>query len=231
MSSSLPEPKPEFTASLRAVKSRRIDPTYGLPDGPGLCVPLGRASMTVGTWKSRGKTCTVASVQVETRSAFSFVARGADREPAMMRGFQQLAMGHAIRQMANRTDDPRSAVAAAALAYMSEPPITTGNDALDRAVVLRSNQPDTARVLLTASAVASAIAELHARTRRWDWTFYPASTAGVAEMRLECPGTLSDAESMKLMQAPMQAALEHLETEGVLVGEFAKPRELTAPLP
>jgi alkylhydroperoxidase family enzyme len=192
------------------VELNHIDPTYGLPSGPGLRVPLGDRSMVVGTWKSKDKVHTVASVKLETRTGFSFVARGTDREPAMMRGLQQMAMGHAMRHMAEQTDDPRAAAAAATMAYMAEPPITCGDDVLDREVVLRANHPDTARSLFTSSAVASAITALNAKTRQWDWTFYPTSTSGMAEMRLECPGALSDAESLRLVQALLRAALEEM---------------------
>jgi hypothetical protein len=197
------------------VELRGIDPTYGLPSGPGLRVPLGRTSMVVGTWKSQNKACTVASVRVEARTAFSFVARGPDREPAMLRGAQQLAMGHAMRRLANRADDPRAAAAAATLAYMADPPISTGHDMLDRRVVLRANHPDTARTLLGASAVTSAIVELDAKTRLWDWSLH-ATSAGRAEMRLECPGALDDAESLSLVRTLMEAALEELTRAGVL---------------
>ena len=192
------------------VTLRGIDRTYGLTAGPGLRIPLGRWSMVVGTWKSDGHAHTVARVLLQTQSSLSFAARGADREPAMMRGLQQWAVGHAMRQVTARTDDPRAAAAAATFSYLSEPPITTGNDALDRAVVLRTNHPDAARALITSSTVASAIAELNERTRRWDWTLYPTSTAGLAEMKLVCPGRLSDVESLAPVQALMQAALEHL---------------------
>lgn len=198
------------------VTLRGIDPTYGLPGGPGLRVPLGRWSMVVGTWKSDGHARTVAKVVLQTGSEFSFAARGVDREPAVMRGLQQWAVGHAMRQVAARTDDPRAAAAAAPLAYLAELPIMTGNDALDRAVVLRANHPDAARALLTSTTVTSAIGALNQRTRRWDWTLYPTSTAGLAEMRLECPGTLNDVESLAPVQALMQAGLEHLENMRVL---------------
>ena len=198
------------------VELHDIDPTYGMPMGPGLRVPLGRWSMVIGTWKRESKAHTVAKVVAETQSSLSFVARGTDREPAMMRGLQQLAMGQAMRQMAERSDDPRAAAAAATLAYMAEPPITIGNDALDRMVVLRTNQPDAARALLGSSAVATAIAALDQMTRNWDWTFYTTPTAGLGEMRLECPGAMSDAESLKLVQTLLQAALEHLAGAGVL---------------
>lgn len=198
------------------VTLRGIDPTYGLPAGPGLRVPIGCWSMVVGTWKSDGHARTIAKVTLQTTSAFSFAARGLDREPAMMRGVQQLAVGHAMRQVAARTDDPRAAASAATIAYLAERPLTTGNDGLDRAVVLRANHPDAARALLTSSAVASAIAGLNERTRRWDWTLDPTSTDGLAEMRLECPGTLGDVESLAPVKALMQAALEHLASAGVL---------------
>jgi hypothetical protein len=166
--------------------------------------------MVVRTWKSKGNAHTVASVRVETRSTFSFVARGTDREPKMMRGLQQLVVGYSQRHMAGHGDDPRAAAAAATLAYLAEPPIATGNDSLDRAVVLRANQPDTARALFTTSAMASAIAALDAKTRRWDWTFYPTATAGMAEMRLECPGAMTDADTLRVVQALMRAALENM---------------------
>ncbi|HET9327592.1 MAG TPA: hypothetical protein VFQ05_12540 [Candidatus Eisenbacteria bacterium] len=200
------------------VTRRGIDPTDGLPAGPGLRVPLGRWSMVVGTWKSDGHARTVAKVVLQTESGFSFAARGVDREPAVMRGLHPWALGHAMRQVAARTDDPRAAVAAAPFAYLAEPPITLGNDALDRAVVLRANHSDAARALLMSRTVTSAIGALNERTRRWDWTLCPTSTAGLAEMRLECPGTLNDVESLAPMQALMLAALEHLESKRVLAG-------------
>jgi hypothetical protein len=111
--------------------------------------------MVVGTWKNDGRARTIAKALVQTQSSFSFSARGADREPPMMRGIQQLAVGHVMHQIADRADDPRASVAAATLAYLAQPPITTGNDALDRAVLLRANHPDTARALLTSSVVVS----------------------------------------------------------------------------
>ena len=192
------------------VKLRGIDPTFGIPDGPGLRVPLGRWSMVVGTWKSKSDTRTVATVRLETRSSFSFLARGTDREPEMMRGLQQLAAGRSLRDSAEQPDDSRVAMATATFAYLSEAPVATGVSSLDRAIVLRTNQPDTARALFTASALASAIAALNERTPRWDWSLYPAETAGTAEMRLECPGSLKDADTLKAMQALMATALDEM---------------------
>jgi hypothetical protein len=193
-----------------------IDPTLGITTGPGLRVPLGRWSMEVGTWRRKRTSYTVASVRVESRTSLSFVAHGAGREPMVLRGLQQLAMGAAVRQMASRASSPQAAAAAATVAYLAEPPIGFGNEALDRALVLRANHPDAARALFTSSGVASAIAALDARTRRWEWTLYPTETAGMAEMRLECPGTLSDPESLGVMRGLLSAALEELAGAGVI---------------
>ena len=198
------------------VELRGIDPTLGIATGPGLRVPLGRWSMVVGTWKRRSTPHTVATVQVESRTALSFAAHGSDREPMLLRGVQQLAMGAAVRQMAEHASDAPAAAAVATVAYLAESPIVIGHQALDRAVVLRANHPDAARALFTASGVAGAIAALDAKTRRWDWTLYPAESAGMAEMRLEFRGTLSDTESLSIVRALLSAALEELAGAGVI---------------
>ena len=172
--------------------------------------------MVVGTWKRKGTPHTVASVRVEPRTGLSFVAHGSGREPTMLRGLQQLAMGAAVRQMAKRASDARAAAAVATVAYLAESPIVMGHDALDRAVVLRANHPDAARDLFTSPGVSSAIAALDAKTRRWEWTLYPAEGPGMAEMRLELRGTLNDTESLNLVRALLSAALEELAGAGVI---------------
>ena len=198
------------------VEPRGVDPTHGISDGPGLRVPLGRWSMEIARWKRKTRRHTIASVQVQTTSEFSFDARGTGREPAMLRGLQQSSVAFAMHQLAHRNGDPRTAAAATTLAYLAGPPIPIHNEDLDRTVVLRSNQPDAAGALFRASAVTPAIAALNARTTRWDWTFYPTGRAGAAEMQISCPGALEDAESLRLVQAPLRAALEHLADTGVI---------------
>jgi len=198
------------------VKLTGIDPTLGIATGPGLRVPLGRWSMVVGTWKRRSTSHTVATVRVEPRTGLSFAAHGSDREPMPLRGLQQLAMGAAMRQMANRAKDARAAAAVAAVAYLAESPIVTGDPALDRAIVLRANHPDAARALFTSKSVAGAIAALDAKARRWEWTLYPAEGAGVAEMRLEFRGGLSDTDTLNAMRSLLSAALEELAGAGVI---------------
>jgi hypothetical protein len=202
-----------------------LDTMSGIPDGPGLRVPLGRWSMVVTTWTRKGDVRTVASVRVKTLSPFSFVARGSGREPKMMRNLQQFAVAHSLRHMTKHAKDPRVAAAATSLGYLTEPPITTGDDALDRTVVLRADVPDTARALLTAAGMPPAIAELNAKTRRWDWTFYPTSVAGVAEMRLECPGTMKDSDTLRVVQALMKAALEKMDRAGVIESQDSRNLE------
>jgi len=203
------------TTGGTVVKLPGIDPAFGIATGPGLRMPIGRWSMVVGTWKRKGTPHTVASVRVEPRTGLSFAAHGSGREPTLLRGLQQLAMGAAVRQMAKRASDARAAAAAATVAYLAESPIVMGHEALDRAVVLRANHPDAARALFTSSGVASAIAALDARTRRWEWTLYPAEP-GMAEMRLELRGALSDTESLSVVRALLSAALEELAGAGVI---------------
>ncbi len=194
-----------------------LDLTYGLPDGPGLRVPLGRWSMVVATRKSRGDVHTVASAHLRTRSQLSFVARGAGREPKMMRDLQQLTAGYSLRS-AERAGEQR-AQALDMLAYLSKPPIETGNQMLDQTVVLRANEPDLARALFTSSFTASAVAALNAKTQRWDWTFHPAGAPGRAEMRIVCPGTLNDLDTLQAVQALMKAGLEGMARSGILGAE------------
>jgi hypothetical protein len=66
--------------------------------------------------------------------------------------------------------------------------------------------------------VVSAIAALHAKTRLWDWTFYPTTTSGMAEMQLEWSGTLKDADALRVVQTLMKAALADMAGAGVIAG-------------
>jgi hypothetical protein len=208
----------ELASSVGAslVEVRGIDSVYGMPSGPGLRMTLGRWSMDVSSWTRRDGPHTLASVTVKTPSSFSFVARGAGREPAMLRGLQNVAMTIVVRNLENQPSDPRAAALAATMGYIAGPPIATGNDAIDRAMVLRANQPDAARALFTASDMAAPLAALNAKTRNWEWTLYPAAATGTAELKLACPGALSDAESLRVVRDLMGAALEEMARAGVI---------------
>ena len=197
------------------VQPEGLDLTRGIRQGPGMRMPVGRWTLDVDTSKQKGRTETVARVRIERASTFSFVARSSSREPAVLRGLQQGAMAFAMRDLAQRTDDPRAAAAAQALAYLSEAPLRTGDAALDDAVVLRSNQPDTARALLTSPAVTSALMALNGATRHWDWTHYPAEPPGAAEMAIAFRGK-ADEESLRAVRSLLQAALDHLTDRGAL---------------
>jgi hypothetical protein len=190
------------------VASLRLDPTLGVPDGPGLRVPVGRWSMTVGTWKREGRVRTMARVLVETRSSFSFLARGPEREPELLQGLQQFAAKVAVPRIESQAHAAPGVSLAETFAYIAKPPIKTGSDAIDHLVVLNANQPDAARVLFTTPAMVSAISILNAATRRWDWSFYPSESSGQAEMRLELPGGLKDEDLLRAMRTAIEAALE-----------------------
>lgn len=196
------------------VVSLRLDPTLGVPDGPGLRVPVGHWSMTVGAWKREGRVRTMARVLVETRSSFSFVARGPRGEPELPQRLQRFAVKIAVSRIESRAHAARGVSPGEALAYLAEPPLKTGSDAVDRVVVLRANQPDAARILFTAPAMVSAISILNAATRRWDWSFYPSESSGQAEMRLELPGGLKDEDLLRAMRTAMEAALEGMTGAG-----------------
>jgi hypothetical protein len=197
-------------------RSPAIDPTYGMSDGPALRIPVGSWSMSVRVWKEKSRRRTVAQVQLDALSEFSFAARGAAREPLALRGLQQRVAGAAMRGLAERGGDPRAAVVAHTLTYLGEAPIRIGDPALDAAVVLRSNQPDAARALFGSGPVTRAVGALAARTSGWDWTLYPVQRAGSAEMKLECPGALDDGESLREIQQLLRAALEHLAERGAI---------------
>ena len=196
------------------VVSLHLDPTLGIPDGPGLRVPVGRWSMTVGTWKKDGKVRTMARVPVETRSSFSFVAKGPDGESRWLQGLQQVTVKLAVSKIASEADIEHTVLPAETFAYLAEPPMKTGSDAVDGIVVLRANEPDTARTLFVAPAMVSAISILNAATRRWDWTLYPTKTAGQAEMRLELPGGLKDEDLLRAMRTAIETALEEMARVG-----------------
>ncbi len=193
-----------------------LDPTYGIRQGPGLRVPLGRWSMDVATWKKKSRITTVARIRVEDASEFSFAARDARGEPAVLRGLQQSTMRFAMRDVARRQADSRAAIVVHALAYLAEAPIEIGHQRLDRTLVLRSNQPDLARALFTTGAVVSAVQALNAGTPLWSWTYYPAEPAGAAEMLFEWRGGLEDAESLRVVHALLRAALEYLAGRGAI---------------
>ena len=191
-----------------SVVDLRLDPALGIPDGPGLRVPVGRWSMTVGAWKRDGRVRTMARVLVETRSSFSFLARGPEREPELLQGLQRGAVKVAVSRIDSQASAARGVPSAETFAYIAEPPLKTGSDAVDRAVILRANQPDAARTLFTTPAMVSAISTLNAATRRWDWSFYPLESSGQAEMRLELPGGLKDEDLLRAMRTSIGAALE-----------------------
>jgi hypothetical protein len=49
-----------------------------------------------------------------------------------------------------------------------------------------------------------------------EWTLYPAATAGTFELKLACPGSLSDSELLRVVRDLMRAALEEMERAGVV---------------
>jgi len=191
-----------------------IDLTYGIPEEAPLRVPLGPWVMEIGTWVRKSKRRTVARVSVDSSSSFSFAARAARREPEFLRGAQQAAMGFAMRHLAEKNEAARAAGVAERMAYLGEPPVAIGDAALDRAMVLRANQPETARALVTAGPVARAIAALEEQGRSWEWTLYPTGEPGRSEMMFECSGSMREADGLSLVRDLMSGALDHLATIG-----------------
>ena len=200
----------------------KLDPGLGLPEGPALRVPLGVWSMHIATWVRGSKRRTVARATVEARTSFSFAAGDAGNEPALLRGLQQGATAFAMSQLAEKEADSARSASLATLSYLSEAPITTGQATLDRTVVLRANQPDTARGLLTSAPVQAALAAFDEPGRRWNWTLYPVSQAGFAEMRFECSGGPLDEARVSQIRALLAPALEHLATAGVISRESSR---------
>jgi len=109
--------------------------------------------MVVTTRVRMGARRTVARVSVNVSSSFGFLARPARREPAMLRGLQQGVMAMQLQRRASDDGDPRRAVTWPTLAYLGEAPMRVGHDELDRSVVLRANQSETARGMLTLAPV------------------------------------------------------------------------------
>lgn len=194
----------------------KMDPLHGLPDGPGLSVPIGRWSMTLSRWKRGSRPTTVAKVVVSGASGFSFAAQSAANEPVLLRGLAQASFKFAIGDMKKRAVDAQAMAAVESIDYLASPPITIGHDSLDRLMVLRSNRPDLARALFLSSGVARAIEALDSQSKRWNWTLQPSGTGGAAEMRLECPGALADAEALGPAKELLQAALDHLHGQRVV---------------
>jgi hypothetical protein len=188
----------------------------GFPEGDTERVPLGPWVMKIGTWSRQGDRRTVARVRVEITSSFSFIARSARDEPAFLRRVQQAAMRYAIRRAVETNPDARATGVAESMAWLGEPPLTIGDDALDGIALLRANHPDAARALLKATRVAAALAALAGRVRRWEWTCYPTRVAGRAELKLECSGSMGNGDRIGLARALMSAGLEHLASAGTI---------------
>lgn len=193
-----------------------LDPALGLPEGPALRVPVGVWSMHIATWVRRSKRRTVAHATVEARTSFSFAAGDAGNQPALLQGLQESVASFAMNRMVEQTSDPARAASLAALSYLGQAPIETGQATLDRTVVLRANQPDTARDLLVAEPVRAALVAFDEPGRIWKWTLYPDSRPGLAEMRFECSGGPLDATRVSQIRALFAAALEHLAAAGVI---------------
>src|SRR5262249_24872907 len=132
----------------------------------------------------------------------------------ILRGLQEHAVRSAMSHAA-RGGDPRAVAAAQALDYLGRPPIQTGEESLDRAVVQRSNRPEAARALLATAAVTSAATALGARARLWDWALHPDPAKGTAEMTFSCRGRL-DAEALGLVRTLLSEALDHLTGAGLI---------------
>ena len=179
-------------------------------------MPLGSWVMEIGTWALKSKRRTVARVEVDASSSFSFVARASRREPVLLRGVQQATMGFAMRHLAETDQAARAAGIAERMAYLGEAPVAIGDAALDRAMVLRANQPDRARALVLAGPVARAIAALEEQGRSWEWTLYPTKEPGRAEMTFECSGSMDKADRLSLARELMSGALDHLASTGAI---------------
>jgi hypothetical protein len=193
-----------------------MDLAGGFPEGDAQRVPLDPWVMQIGTWSRKGERRTVARIGVEITSSFRFLARSARDEPAFLRGVQRAAMSYAIRRAVETNPDARATGVAESMAWLGEPPLTIGDDALDRFVLLRANHPDAARALLKATPVARALAALADQVRHWEWTCYPTRVAGRAELMLECSGSMGNGDRIGLARALMSAALEHLASAGTI---------------
>lgn len=198
------------------VKTPRVDPVLGLPEGPALRVPLGPWSMVVATWVRKRARRTMARVTVRVASSFSFLARSARSESAMLRGLQQGVVTMQLQRWAGDDGDPRRAVTWPTLAYLGEAPMRIGHAELDRTVVLRANQAETARGMLALAAVPPALAAFESLSRSWEWSLQPTERPGQAEMRFECSGGELDAERVRVLQELMGAALEYLAENGTI---------------
>ena len=204
----------EVTNQAAPVDSPGIDPTYGFPADDAVRVPVGAWAMRIGTWSRKNVRRTVARVEVDAASAFSFLARSSRREPVLLRGLQQAAMRIAMRRVAETNPGARASGAVEAVAYLGEAPVAIGDAALDRIVVLRANHPGAARALLSSGPVARAIAALEEQGWGWEWTFYPTTVPGRAEMTLELPGSMERDDRIGLARALMSGAIEHLAGTG-----------------
>ena len=194
----------------------KLDPSYGLPSGPALRVPVGAFTVDVRAWSRDRSSVTIATALVTVRGSFRFIAHGSGREPAFLGGLSQHAMGAALDQLRDRTDDPHAQQAAAEMSFATSDPVALGHEGLDRACVLRTSDAPSARALFATTDVAQALLALHAITPRWSWSLIGNGDGG-AELRLERPGSLRDADAVNALLQPMRAALEALAAAGIVV--------------
>ena len=192
----------------------KLDPSYGLPSGPALRVPVGAFAVDVRAWSRDRSRVTIAAALVTVRGGFRFIAHGSGREPAFLGGLSQRAMAVSLDQLRDRTDDSRAQQAAAEMSFAASNPVALGHEALDRACVLRTSDAAAARALFATSDVVHALLGLHAITPRWSWSLIGNGDGG-AELRLERPGSLGDADAVNALVQPMRAALESLAAAGI----------------
>jgi len=193
----------------------KLDPTYGLPSGQALRVPVGALAVNLRAWSRDDSRVTIATAYVTVRGGFRFIAHGSGREPAIFSGLAQHAMSASLDRLRDRTDDPRAQQAVAEMSFASSSPVAIGHEALDRACELRTSDAPAARALFTTSDVAQALLALHALTPRWSWSLI-GSGDGSAELKLERPGAIGDADAVNSMVQPMRAALESLVAAGII---------------
>lgn len=183
-----------------------IDPTLGLRMSPVTRWPVDGTVIEAATWSLRRSRKCVASATLEVPSHLAFSARSARLEPSWFRGAAQGMMRAGIEQKRRRASGAQ-AEAWDAMEFLTQAPVDVSGVPGGDAVVLRTNQPETARALFTVADVCRVIHELEEMGRTWEWSLIPNGNGAQATLRFECQGTVENAEIASRVQALMTAGI------------------------
>jgi len=135
-----------------------------------------------------------------------------------------------VRGSSGSSTEAARASAAQEIAILAGARVTLGDSRLDEALIVKSNDSDLARYVLTGSGVSERMNDLMSKRKGWTLSLYAADVDQGARLALEFPGTESRPEALIAGRALVEALLSSLCQNGVVAssgrgfGHDALPR-------